>query len=375
MNKTRKERQENSTMLDERVSGGWHFAPISFVFAPEVQEQTEDMQEQTEDMQEQAEDMQEQAEDMRDIVFGVIKEEAKTGTGLFENCTEIEKEYEWMDDLLCVAPYNCKHSLTGYYEDLKRHNIAGKEGAFLKEDFTKLLFSALNICAVVIAENTERPNKTKNDIADAIKIFDGMPVWGLFFQILILQGVCYIFENIRLNKGDNGYDDAVSLYEWVFSFLAKKEIAFCYGFYGENDLKRLEPFCEYLCTTKVGKVVQAAITRQTTGEELALPEELDTEEGRKLLNKACEAGIVSVEDGRYVWKESKTLLAYFAILAGEHLDLQHKDKANNWKPFEKLFGKTRLRKALGDWKDRNPQKDFYPTGADKIDDFFAESLS
>ena len=354
MNKTRKERQENSTMLDERVSGGWHFAPISFVFAPEVQEQTEDMQE--------------QAEDMRDIVFGVIEEEAKAGTGLFENCTEIEKEYEWMDDLLCVAPYNCKHSLTGYYEDLKRHNIAGKEGAFLKEDFTKLLFSALNRCAVVIAENTERPNKTKNDIADTIKIFDGMPVWGLFFQILILQGVCYIFENIRLNEGDNGYDDAVSLYKWVFYFLSKKEIAFCYGFYGENDLKRLEPFCEYLCTTKVGKAVQAAITRQT--EESALPKELDTKDGRVLLDKAREAGIVAVEDGRYIWKRNKTLLAYFAKIAGESLELPCKARGSSWKSFEKLFGENKLYKILGSWKDRHPGKKFYPNGADEIDDLF-----
>ena len=370
MNKTRKERQENSTMLDERVSGGWHFAPISFVFAPEVQEQTEDMQEQAEDMQEQAEDMQEQAEDMRDIVFGVIKEEAKTGTGLFENRTEIGNAYEWLDDVLGIEPYECKHSLTGYYDVLERYKIVGEDGALLKEQFTELVFKAIRRCADTIANNTERPSKVKNDIAYIIKIFDKLPVLGLVFQILILQGVCYIFENIRLNEGDNGYDDAVSLYKWVFYFLSKKEIAFCYGFYGENDLKRLEPFCEYLCTTKVGKVVQAAIMRRTTGEELALPEELDTEEGRKLLNKACEAGIVSVEDGRYIWKRNKTLLAYFAKIAGESLELPCKARGSSWKSFEKLFGKNNLYKILGSWKDRHPGKKFYPNGADEIDDLF-----
>lgn len=99
------------------------------------------------------------------------------------------------------------------------------------------------------------------------------------------------------------------------------------------------------------------------------PDELNTPEARMLIDKAVEAGFITVEAGRYKWNGTKVLLSYFAVKATAYLRLRTKDKATaRWKPFEILFQKKALRQSKADFEKWNP--DLTPTGADKIDALF-----
>lgn len=351
MNRTIEKPFEASTGLDtQRETGGWYFCPISIVCATETPEQ---------------------AKDLQDIVGGIIERDAKNGTELFENRTDIEKEDELLDELLGVEAYNCKHSLTGYLADLKRYNVVGNKGAFLNPDFTRLVFTAVKICADTIKDNTECPNKVKNRIADIIKTFDTVPVWGLFFQILTLQGVCHILENVNINEGESGYDEAANLQEWIIWQLIEKETGFCFGFYGDDDLILLRPFCEYLCTTPVGQLVQQKVTGHgiIPPEVPEQPREFDTEKARALISMAVEAGFITVEAGQYKWNGEKVLLAYFAVKASTYLGLKMNYNAKAcWKPFESLFNVINLKGAKADFEKYH--SDFHPTGYEDIDTLF-----
>ena len=354
MNKTTKKPFEASTGLDtQRETGGWYFCPISIVCAAETPEQ---------------------AKGLQDIVGGIIESDAKNNTGLFENRTDIEKEDELLDELLGVEAYNCKHSLTGYLADLKRYNVVGNKGAFLNPYFTRLVFTAVKKCADTIKDNTEYPNKVKNRITDIIKTFDTVPIWGLFFQILTLQGVCHILENIDLKEGENGYDEAVDLYTWIMCRLIEKETGFCFGFYGDDDLIRLRPFCEYLCTTPVGKLVQQKVTGHGNipPEAPEPPKELNTDKARALISRAVECRFITVEAGQYKWNGEKVLLAYFAVKASPYLGLKMKAGTYAcWKPFEELFGVTKLRNARGNWVEKTGYgSDFQPARHEVIDTLF-----
>lgn len=344
----------------QRETGGWYFYPINIFCAAETPEQ---------------------AKDLQGSVSKVLEKCAEDGVGLFENTTEIEKEDEFLDDLLCVEAYSCQHSLTGYLGDLKRYNVVGNnDGAFLNKEFTRWVFMAVKKCADTIKDNTGCPNKVKNSIAETIKTFDDIPVWGLFFQILTLQGVCHILEHIDLNEGENGYDEAVDLYEWVIMQLGKKEITFSVWIYGENDLKRLRPFCEYLCTTTAGKMVQEEIMKRygitgqhrMTSEAMEFPDELNTDKARALIARAIEAGFITVDMGKYKWNTEKVLLSYFAVKATDYLGLkkQRHTAEAAWKPFEVLFNmkSKSISGARTDYMKLN--NIFEPEGRDRIDALF-----
>lgn len=96
------------------------------------------------------------------------------------------------------------------------------------------------------------------------------------------------------------------------------------------------------------------------------PDELNTAKARELINKAVEAGLASVNDGKYQWEESKTLLAYFAMKATAYLNLRTNANAvASWKPFESLFQVKNLRQAKADYEKYHTE--FTPTGSDRID--------
>lgn len=182
---------------------------------------------------------------------------------LFEcaNLTDIPTESidEFLDELANREAFNVRCSLTPYIDALKRCRVILDNGSFFDREKTWLLFVALKKATDSMKANTDKPGKVKADIANLIKGFDGVPVWGLFFQILILQGLCDVFERLDINEGDTGYYEAQSLYNWIAQQLIDKEAVFCCLPYGENDLKRLEPICEYLLSTSVGQWVQACL--------------------------------------------------------------------------------------------------------------------
>lgn len=198
------------------------------------------------------------------IINKVIDGDAKSGKGLFSNKTIIEKEDEELDELLMIDAFGLKCSLLSFHNELKKFDVIG---GFLDKEFTKHLFTILNIEANFIKDNTDKPAKVKNHITATITKLDTSPVWGLFFQILTLQGLCRWLEGININDGDNGYYEAQSLYDWLCKQLISKEMRFCFIPYSDNDKEILKPFCNYLYSTEIGKMVQNAVFKKDKNTE------------------------------------------------------------------------------------------------------------
>lgn len=210
---------------------GWHFVPVS-VFAPI---------------------------EFHTAINSVIEQDAREGKGLFANVTQIPEEDEDLDAFLMAEPYGLRCSLVPFLDELRRYSVAGSENAFFGREKTRQLFELLKKTAEAMKANTDKPQATRNTIADVIKCFDDVPIWGLFFQILFLQGLCRLLESVNINEGDDGYNEASSLYEWLCLELAKKELVFCYTPYGAEGMEQLKPLCAYLMSTEVGQLVQSII--------------------------------------------------------------------------------------------------------------------
>lgn len=74
-----------------------------------------------------------------------------------------------------------------------------------------MLFAFLKEATTYINENTEKPQAIKNEIVRKVKQLDDVSIWGLFFQILFLQGLCRWLEGVNINEGDNGYNEAMKI--------------------------------------------------------------------------------------------------------------------------------------------------------------------
>lgn len=57
-------------------------------------------------------------------------------------------------------------------------------------------------------------------------------------------------------------------------------------------------------------------------EPLRLPDELNTDNGRKYIDMAINLGFIQTENNSYVWKGTKKELALFAVLIGEKLQIR-----------------------------------------------------
>jgi len=107
----------------------------------------------------------------------------------------------------------------------------------------------------------------------------------------------------------------------------------------------------------------------------AMPEELNTEDAKELLDRLYKAGYIKIEKGAYIWTSTTVLCAYFADRASHSLNLSDTmDKEGNittsWKPFEILFGfkKGSLKTAKQNWMRLNTR--FEPTGFEGVAKIF-----
>lgn len=212
----------------EKQVEGWHFVPIVIAGNKELVEVADD----------------------------IMERDAKEGKGLFANITQIPQEDEALDEFLDVEAYGLKCSFVPFLDELKQYDIVDGEKPFFSKEMTRGLFAFLKMAATYLKEHTDKPQAIKNEIARLVKSFDSIPIWGLFLQILFLQGLCRLLEGANIKEGDNGYNEAYSLYEWLFLLLGEKEVEFCFQPYGEKDLEILKPLCAYLMSTQMGQEVQ-----------------------------------------------------------------------------------------------------------------------
>ena len=194
-------------------------------------------------------------EPMASIMNDIFASEAIEGKGLFANMTNIPKENESEDELLMANAFGVQGSLYAYRNNLEKYSIIGNPG-FLNDDFRKLLFVALNRAATFIRDHSDAPAQIKNHIGYILQFFDRVPIWGLFFQILILQGLCEWIGALDIDEGDSGYGEATSVYNWLCEALVHKEVQFCNTPYGYKNEEHLKPLTDYLYATEIGQCVQ-----------------------------------------------------------------------------------------------------------------------
>lgn len=208
-------------------------------------------------------------EPLMSIIDNIMETHAKSGKGIFSNVTDIVKEDEDEDELLIIEVFGLQCSLVPYLDELKKYKVVN---SILNDEFKKLLLAILKNETTFIRDNTDAPAKVKNHISNTIIELDKIPIWGLIFQILILQGLCRWLEGININEGDNGYNETQSLYNWMSEQLAKKLVSFCCTPYGDRDKERLKPLCNYLYSTELGRMVQEILFKKKQPKPIHLQE-------------------------------------------------------------------------------------------------------
>lgn len=335
--------------------GGWRFYPISIIAPTELMP----------------------------TIQNILEKDATEGKGLFFNNTDFELEDEALDEYLGVDCYGLQCSFVPFLDELKQCGIVGGQ-AFLPKEFARTLFNVLKQIATFIKDNTDKPQRVKNHITKSVGAFDDVPIWGLFFQILTLQGLCRWLEGVNINEDDNGFSEAQSLYNWLCERLEEKEIRLCFMMFGDADKQQIEPLCKYLANTEIGKMVQAALfdgagePQQEQPQSLnkaqklkdLLPDKLKDDEAVKIFQKTIDAQLVEIATDGLKWKGTKALCAYFADKASEHLNLSNTvtetGKAAAWKPFETVFGYTNLKTCKADWRKTGQM----PKGVEEVDALF-----
>lgn len=295
-----------------------------------------------------------------------VERQALNGEGLFAHNTEIDElPDEALDELFGVEVYNVVCSLQPFHGELRRYGVTGQT---LGKDFTRYLFAYLKKIADHIKANTDKPEAVKSYILEAIKNLDGVHVWGVLFQILILDGLCYLLENCTLKEGDNGYNEAQDLGAWLLKILVEKLVQFTFTPYGVEDKQRLQPLCDYLYNTEIGRAVQERIfgrgkpTEQADtadqSEAVNLPSELDTDRARKYFTRAIEAGWMSRTASGYNWtfggsRGAKARLGYFVVKIYCPTNTEQIPES----AINKLFGVSRIASAITQAFNANkPQK-------------------
>jgi hypothetical protein len=244
-----------------------------------------------------------------------IARQALTGKGFFENTTNVsELPNEALDEYLGVEAYGVVCSYVHYLRELRQYQVTG---ALLGNDFTNSLFQILKDIADFIKANTDKPQAIEKHILDVMKLFDSVPVWGLIFQILILQGLLSLLENCTLKQGDNGFIEAQDLCNWIAELQLHKVLNFAMvgALYSDEDKTRLKPLCDYLYNTEIGRAVQDELFKRKQPDvlpaqpdragnitEASLPSELDTERARKYFARAVEVGYMTPTGTGYKWK-------------------------------------------------------------------------
>jgi len=301
-----------------------------------------------------------------------IERQALQGDGIFKNFTEIvERPDEALDVLLGVEVYNVKCNFQLYLAELKKYRVTG---VTLGKEFTHNLFDVLNEIANYIKSNTDKPEGVKAHILGIVEALDKVPIWGLIFQILILQGLISLLENCTLKQGDEGYNEAQDLCYWLADLLSDKVCRFAVtgALYGDEDWERLKPFCDFLYNTAIGQAVQNIIGNgepsdeeqpdspeaDTLNDTLYLPSELDTDRARVYFTRAVEVGYMQPTQTGYKWvfggaRGALVRLGYFV----ERVFCPTNTEALPEQAINRLFGVNRIGSAVTQLHNaKTPQK-------------------
>ena len=306
-------------------------------------------------------------------LFGGVRYKlySKDKRGLFNWHMPLEDEGE--DDFTECGQYEWEASWLPYLDELKAAGILARTGddALISGELKTRFLHLLKRLATDIKEHADKPAATKNRIARVGQGLGLLNINGVILQILVLQGLRRWIEGVYLNEGREGFEELQSLHEWLgeafkwqlFNFWSIGSV------WSADDLKRLQPLGDYLCSTSEGAAVQQAMKHfqgggdvATSAPSTALPPELNNDEAKEILARARALELISESEGKLQWQGSKRLLAYFSRKMSQRLQLGAGGRIA-WQPFEELFDVE-----AGTLKhEYNPNRDGKPRGWQQVD--------
>lgn len=276
----------------------------------------------------------------------ILAKAVNDGIGIFKNETNTPLSDEaFYDEILVTEAFDVRFSCVTYYNTLKAYSVIDDNNKELRDFIFKILKHLLKI----IAENTTNIARIENRIVEVLKSLDELHTWGCIVQMLVLFGLLDILANSPIEQGDRGYNELVSLAEWLNLQALDKVMWFNIIPYSDEDKRQLEPLTNYLNSTYIGSEYQKEIkksilypTKPTTDRAAnphKLPKELDTTNFKKILNRAIQDELIEKTSTGYEWKKSFALFAYFVDMCNTkclNIDKDNKEK-RVVRPFADLF--------------------------------------
>ena len=96
----------------------------------------------------------------------------------------------------------------------------------------------------------------------------------------------------------------------------------------------------------------------TISDNKKLPKELNTDNVKKLFNKAIEAGLCVADGELYEWKDKPSLFGYFVDVVSDFLNVRPSNSRLPWKIFKEAFKRSdkdvaTAKQAVNDYKNKN----------------------
>lgn len=205
----------------------------------------------------------------QDAVQSTFEKELENADGIFSSKVEIPLEDESLDEFLCVEVYGLHGSFSTFLKELREYKV--DEVTFGK-DWTRAIFMMLKVARDYIKDNTDKPQAIKNKIISILKVSENTPILGLMSQITTLWGLVRMLECSAIDEDSPQYNDFINLRDWLLQEAANRMCDFSIRpvnmIFSEEDMKRIQPFCDYLYygTYGVGKLANEIALKSLSGD-------------------------------------------------------------------------------------------------------------
>lgn len=206
---------------------------------------------------------------IQDVVQTTFEKELENADGIFSSKVDIPLEDESLDEFLCVEVYGLHGSFSTFLSELKEYKV--DEITFGK-DWTRAIFMMLKVARDYIKDNTDKPQAIKNKIISILKVTENAQILGLISQITTLWGLVRMLECSAIDEDSPQYNDFVNLRDWLLQEAANRMCDFSIRpvnmIFSEDDMKRIQPFCDYLYygTDGVGKLANEVALKSLSGD-------------------------------------------------------------------------------------------------------------
>lgn len=206
---------------------------------------------------------------VQDAVQSTFEKELENADGIFSSKVEIPLEDESLDEFLCVEVYGLHGSFSTFLKELQEYKV--DEVTFGK-DWTRAIFMMLKVARDYIKDNTDKPQAIKNKIISILKVTENTPILGLISQITTLWGLVRMLECSAIDEDSPQYADFINLHDWLLQEAANRMCDFSIRpvnmIFSEEDMERIQPFCDYLYygTYGVGKLANEIALKSLSGD-------------------------------------------------------------------------------------------------------------